>query len=519
MSIISDLVYPKSSRENLRYRSRLIEKFTEAENVTGVYEVCKRDIIFTFNAFFYTFDPRKENPHIPFITYPFQDEYILSAWDDIQSGRDSLTEKSRDMGVTWMILGIFVYGWNWHGYQFKVGSRMQDMVDRIGDMDSLFERMRYLISFLPRQFLPKGFIERDHSSFCKLINPEKGNQILGEATTPSFSRAGRYKAILLDEFAFSEGANNIWQAAGDSTPCRLAVSTPHGKYNKFSDLRSEGKIKVHTLHWSKHPAKTKEWYENEKLRRKPREVAEELDINYVASAGKPFYDGYHIEAHRRKDLKLNKDLPIIRGWDFGYHHPGIVFAQLQRDRLVVYREYMGSDITLRKFRDEVIIMSAEIIRTGELQDGCREFIDYGDPAGNQKSDKDDLTSVEILSEKDIQLTSIFSTYQMRKAIIEDKLHTYDQNIPMLIVDEKCVIIDEGFQGGYHYPEKILKAYPENPEKDGWYEHLFNALEYICVNIFNVRKDDGYSNENDELESSMHDKKVANYGYGARTRVA
>lgn len=498
------------------WRNELIEPLSDSLKSAVIYEQCRRDILFTFNAFFFTFDPRKENPHLPFITYPFQGDYILSVWDDIQSGRDSLTEKSRDMGVTWMVLGIFVYGWLWYGYHFKVGSRMQDMVDRIGDMDSLFERMRYLISFLPRQFLPRGFNEKDHSSFMKLINPEKGNQILGEATTPAFSRAGRYKAVLLDEFAFSEGSPQIWQAAGDSTPCRLAVSTPHGKYNKFGDLRSEAKIKVHTLHWSQHPLKTKEWYENEKIRRSQREIAEELDINYVASAGKPFYDGYHIEAHRRKDLKLNKDLPIIRGWDFGYHNPACLFCQIQHDRIVIYREYMGTDIRLRAFRDEVITMSAEIIRTGDLQDGCREFIDYGDPAGNQKSDKDDLTSIDILSEKDIQLISIPSTYQMRKAIIEDKLHTYENNIPMLIVDEKCVIIDEAFQGGYHYPEKILKANPEAPEKDGWYDHLMNCLEYICVNSFNVRKEDRY--EEDDYSFSLREKKTANYGYGARVRV-
>jgi len=497
----------------LIWRNRLIERFVDAENSALLYETCRRDIIFTFNAFFFTFDPRKENPHIPFITYPYQNEYILSVWDDIQNGRDSLTEKSRDMGVTWMILGIFVYGWLWYGYQFKVGSRMQDMVDRIGDMDSLFERMRYIISFLPRQFLPKGFAERDHSSFTKLINPEKGNQILGEATTPSFSRAGRYKAILLDEFAFAEGADRIWQAAGDSTPCRIPVSTPNGKYNKFGDLRNSGQIKVHTLHWSKHPAKTTEWYQAEALRRTKREVAQELDINYIASAGKPFYDGYHIEAHRRKDLKWNTELPMIRGWDFGFHRPACCFCQIVRGRLVILKEVLGQDETLRDFRDRIITISNEnyILPRGV------EWKDYGDPAGDQKSDKDERTSIDILAEKGIHVIFKSSTYQQRKAIIEDKLRTYHDNIPMLIVDESCRIIDEGFQGGYHYPEgREGRPDKEIPEKDGYYDHLMNAMEYICVNVFSVSNPDHHRYDVDERIRPA--ESISNYGMGARVRA-
>jgi hypothetical protein len=46
---------------------------------------------------------------VPFLPFEFQEELILKIWDDIVSGRNIFIEKSRQMGITWLIAGIYLY--------------------------------------------------------------------------------------------------------------------------------------------------------------------------------------------------------------------------------------------------------------------------------------------------------------------------------------------------------------------------------------------------------------------------
>lgn len=193
--------------------------------------------------------------------------------------------------------------------------------------------------------------------------------------------------------------------------------------------------------------------------------------------GTPFYNGFLENLHRRS-LQPNLEQTFLRGWDYGYHHPACVISQIdQCDRWCILKEMMGTDIILDKFADNVIAVCNEHYPNAT-------FIDYGDPAGNQVNDKSEKTSIELLRLKGIQVRSRKSEYRQRKEVIEKKLSTMISGIPSLIVDDSCHVIIDGFLGGYHYPEKT-EAHPivETPEKDGFYEHLMNALEYVAVGMF------------------------------------
>jgi len=113
---------------------------------------------------------------------------------------------------------------------------------------------------------------------------------------------------------------------------------------------------------------------------------------------------------------------------------------------------------------------------------------YGDPAGNQKSDKNEQTSIQILASKGFPVKTKPSTYRERKEIFEQKLAHIIQGIPALVIDPHCKTIIDGFLGGYHYPlviqgQQQTTVKTEVPYKDGYYEHIMNGLEYIGVNIF------------------------------------
>lgn len=271
-------MYPKTIKENLKYRVKIYEMTHETEHVGGklrytesareaagkIRFLAETDVLFYFNTFLWTYDPRTPEKHLPFITWDFQDEYILAQNEAIELSelgndrQDTYTKKSRDMGVTWMVLGIFDWRWRFKsGEEFRVGSRKQEFVDTSGDMDSLFEKLRYFDDRMPWYLVPKGYDKRKHTPFMKKINPEKKNAIIGEATNKDFARGGRKKAVLYDEFQSWEMADEAWRSATDSTRCKIVLGTPQGSGNKYAELHRTDEVKKKfDLMWFKHPRKT-----------------------------------------------------------------------------------------------------------------------------------------------------------------------------------------------------------------------------------------------------------------------
>lgn len=219
--------------------------------------------------------------------------------------------------------------------------------------------------------------------------------------------------------------------------------------------------------------------------------------------GKPFYDGFQESLHKRS-LTYIPEKVVYRGIDFGFHHPAFVYAGFDaHDRFMVLAEMMGNDITIDKFADKMIAF--ENTHFPEAK-----FETYYDPAGEQVTDKSEKTSVEILASKRITGRCKQSTYRERKELIERKLSTLIGGIPSLIVDESCKIIIDGFLGGYHYPKRQGdKPVKEEPEKDGYYDHLMNALEYIIVNLFTVaagnEESDDYLPANERFKFEKQEK--------------
>lgn len=325
----ADLVSPKDYYNNLEFRTWLYQIKKKGIDDThntkaGILKRCRDDIGFFFNTFLWTQDPRKRPADLPFLTYDYEDAYIHWLVEHIKNGKDCLTEKSRDMGMSWTLMGVLLHGWLFDdGFLAHIGSKKEDDVDRSGDIRSLFEKLRYLLTRIPKWMLPYQFEWKKHSMFMRIINPYNNNALTGESSNRDFGRAGRYRVVVLDEFAAMEYAEEAWTACGDSTPCRIAASTPRGTGNKFWQLRFKSKIDIFTAHWTLHPEKSKDvallktgakltsqeafsawqkkeeitspWYEAEKNRRLTQEiqskvdVAQELDIDYLVS-GNPYFD-------------------------------------------------------------------------------------------------------------------------------------------------------------------------------------------------------------------------------------
>jgi len=133
-----------------------------------------------------TFDPRNAEiglpSTIPFTLFPRQREYVDWIYDRWQKREDGLTEKSRDMGVSWLCVAIAVWMWLFYpGTVIGFGSRKEEYVDKIGDPKALFWKVRQFIELLPREFRPKGWNGEKHAPHMRILNPENGSSIIGEA--------------------------------------------------------------------------------------------------------------------------------------------------------------------------------------------------------------------------------------------------------------------------------------------------------------------------------------------------
>ncbi len=69
-----------------------------------------------------------------------------------------------------------------------------------------------------------------------------------------------------------------------TTNCRIDMSTPKGRGNLFAQKRFEGKIPVFSFHWRNDPRKDDAWYEDQKVKLDPVTLAQEVDMDYNASA-------------------------------------------------------------------------------------------------------------------------------------------------------------------------------------------------------------------------------------------
>lgn len=254
-----------------------------------------------FDYWAWTADPRPDAPlyAVPFGLFDFQREAVRWIWSLVYTLRqDGLIDKSRDMGISWIAVGFAAGNWlnadKRSPFSALFGSRKEDFVDKRGDMDTLFEKLRFIISYLPSWMMPRGWNPKQCQSFMSILNPETGSALKGESSNDDFGRGGRQTIIIPDEFAsFPGGGYAAWTACSESTRTRLPISTPKGKFNKFAELRFDGATPTLSLHWKQHPWKSEGWYDFQATRMTSVERAQELDLDYEGSlAGRllPMWD-------------------------------------------------------------------------------------------------------------------------------------------------------------------------------------------------------------------------------------
>ncbi len=177
------------------------------------------------------YEPRNANRgapvRIPAVPFPRQREFIEWLHNCFLNRISAPVEKSRDSGATWVASAFAVWVWLFHpGASVGFGSRKEILVDRNGDMSSIFEKIRSIIRHLPSYLLPVGFQEKAHLNYMRILNPENAATIIGEAGD-NIGRGGRTSLYFIDESGFLERPALVDASLTAATDCRIDISTPN----------------------------------------------------------------------------------------------------------------------------------------------------------------------------------------------------------------------------------------------------------------------------------------------------
>lgn len=235
-------------------------------------------------------------------------------------------------------------------------------------------------------------------------------------------------------------------------------------------------IHVLRIHYTADPDKqSEEWKRKAKIGISEADWQREYEINFDVHSGKAYYPEFKYDLHVAKEpLKPIPGRPILRGWDYGLT-PATAFGQItpKGQLLILYPELQSFDCGIIN-HGRVVVSESNTFFSGYT------FNDYGDPAGNTKSQNDERTANELLlSEYGINVMPGPVSLSARTEPIRKRLTTLTPDgQPMILIDPRNTWIIGAFTGGYHRKE-VAGRFLDEPDKNE-YSHIMDGLGYMTA---------------------------------------
>lgn len=219
---------------------------------------------------------------LPFVLFPRQVEWVEWVMDSWRNRRPGVTPKSREMGVSWLAIGLsctlclfnedMVIGF---------GSKKSELIDKSGDPKTLFWKAREFMALLPAVF--RGNWTREEAPQKLIRFPDTKSVIMGEGGD-GIGRGARASIYFVDESAHLEHPQAAEASLSMTTNCRIDISSVNGTNNPFyTKVANWPPERVFVFHWRSDPRKDESWYEKKKSEHDPVTIAQEIDIDFSAS--------------------------------------------------------------------------------------------------------------------------------------------------------------------------------------------------------------------------------------------
>jgi len=484
--------------ENRIFRFKMLASAADESNENCIeirnliMKKLEEDPIFFFDNFLYTYNPKLENSTLPFILYNFQRWFILDVVECIENDKDCITEKSRDMWYSWLMSWIILWWFLFKWWSSLVWSYKQDYVDSTGSMDSIFEKIRYMIQYLPKWMLPEGL----EKPYMKIYIKGQTTEIIGDAGE-NFWTWWRKKFIFLDEFALWNNDKKAFRKTTDIAKCRIFWWTPEWRYNVYWKIMTNHpdfkdlSIKKLRLHWSQHPLKTQEWYEIEKSKRTKLDVAKELDISYDDSVSGAVYNDF-LRLVKFWKYKYNPELPLYTWWDFWLDMNAVIFWQkdYKTNQIYIVDAIQRTNWNIEKFAAFVTWIPTQWFKDYTAEDieliNSRYWISYAGHYGDPYNSDSRTTVTESTIRTSLEKYWIFLITN-RDSTLAERIRKTTLALNRLNVEEDLIDFTRAITQS-RYPQKKDGAQNTTEQTKPIHNensHFRTALEYAIDNELTI----------------------------------
>ena len=221
-------------------------------------------------------------------------------------------------------------------------------------------------------------------------------------------------------------------------------------------------------------------------------------LNQVALVidGEPVWPAFRRELHVAGDvLQPVEGHQIWIAADFG-RSPAVLFAQSVNNRVIVLGEMSGHNVGAVGF-------APMVKRRLEQKYNGFEFVAYGDPKGQDKSQNDERTAYDIFRAHGIPIKAAPVKQNMidtRVQAVESLLGQLYDGRPRLAISPNCRTLIAALEGGYCYEKSRRNDTGElrtTPSKNR-FSHLADALQYLCLAMGEGRAMTGLTTPMNEL---------------------
>lgn len=323
-----------------------------------------------------------------------------------------------------------------------------------------------------------GFWDKPEEAYTALRPTIEGR---GKVIIACSTALGYFKTLVLDE-------SGSWMAPDASMrlkPKKVAEETTHCDGMDAWTNAGNGFRIVKILFWAD-PRKPQggAWEANERKGMTERAWRQEMLCEFDNHAGTPVFlhewqPKMMVVQPEAEDIYEGR--PLVVGLDFGYNRPAAVVGCFLFGRWFrVLRAHMGHHIHFTPFMRQLLVFLAEWF-PGRQQD---EYLWCCDVAGKQvKADAD--PEIEILRKQfGIRPRFKYSKVEPTLDRIRDFMCDVYRGRPCFQVEAhpSTRLVREALSGGYRYPEaRPDKPEPDQAEKDGYYEHVIDAMRYVILN--------------------------------------
>lgn len=464
----------------------------------------------------------------PIKQFPYHLDYLRLLTLFWEKNRKIAIPKSRRLTVSWTFIALGLWDCLFHkGRSWAYVSKKEE------DSKELVQRAKFIYDHIPHDviapdLLPKMKRGEMQSSPPAIEFSEIHSKIMGFPSGANQMRQRGFSGLFFDEIAFWDDAEAAFASAEPTVKGggrMILVSTRNPGFFKkivFDKLDAKdlnfpeipaampkspmegvdvwvnpsNEFTVIDLSHRANPLKRSPQFEKELRKTLPLHLFNlEYGKSWASFEGRAVYEDFNAGLHlTQQKPDFYQGLPMLIGWDSSGLTPAVVLTQLQEEKLVFFKEIIGSGMGATRFVP--MVREYILMNFPQITDIEKQVISFFDPAGFKKNEITESTYLQSMNQGGFkQVRPGPMTWEKRREAVTRRLVGLANKEPKILVYEPgCPVLAAGFKGGFRYSDNIANVEPDKvrPVKDV-HSHPHDAAQYLCGGLEGYRRDGGYLN--------------------------